>query len=910
MGPGSGLPRLPRIALRVLLPARRWNEVLGDLEEMYRAKVRSRGEAAARRWLRTETMRLVLSFPSLYRRVRFPRPELIRDLLDAEHRPFHTEMLMRHLKHAFRALIRAPGFTTIAVLTLALGIGANTAVFSVAEAVLFRPLPYDDPEELQFIWSEMRNRDVQRFFTSFPMFQDYERELTAYESLGYMTPLTFAVTGDGMDPEQVDAAGVSPNFFSTLGVAPAIGRTFTSEDFLTSDGGAAFGGVSPPWAGYLSHDYWMRRYGGAPNAVGQTIELDGRTVEIAGVLPEDFSFELPPDVGTGGRPEIWTAMPVDYAASNPLNAFSFVVGRVAPGVTEAQISGQMERLATSLHQQYEPMASAGLGLYSRPMQADIVSSIRPMLLALLGAVAFVLLIACANVANLVLVRASTREREGAIRVAMGGGRTHVILPYLAESGILALTATLLGIGLAYLGVEALGGVTPEGMPRLAEVSVNGTVLTFSIFAGVLSAVLFGLAPVTKGLRPEAASLLKDRSAVKVGSRSLRDGVAVVEVALSVVLLVGAVLMIRTFSELQSQDPGFDAESVLTFTVNPPVTRYADAEAQAVFRRQLKESLSRIPRVQAAGAASPLPMRDGFGWGRYGDEEALADPSAFKQANYRIVEPGYLDAMSTALVEGRLLTEADNADGLDVVLVDEVMADQMWSGESAIGKRLLIRLIGPEPTWVNVVGVVEPQKQMSLAEIPRETIYITAGFAGWLGGLRWTLRTTGEPTAIAGEVRQAVAELDGQVPVTELLPMTTHVERSMASTRFALTLLTLFGAIALTLALVGLYGVLSSLVAQRRTEIGIRMAFGAEGGSILKLVARRGLGLAALGVFAGLVAAFWLGQGLSTLLVGVSPRDPLTFAAVAALFLAVSAVATLVPALRAVRVNPVESLRAE
>ncbi|MEM7417896.1 MAG: ABC transporter permease [Gemmatimonadota bacterium] len=903
-------PRIPKrwlVLLRLLLPRPLHDEALGDLAELASLIEAREGRKAAEAAIRREVVRLAMRAPSL--RAGSRRLTWMRSRLSQPTSRFPTGSIMPSIRYALRSLARAPGFTAITVLTLALGIGANASVFSVVESVLIRPLPYEDPGSLRFVWTEMRNRDVERFFTSFPMFQDYERDLRSFESLGFTTPLAFALTGDGADPEQVDAAGVSIGFFETLGIQPVAGRTLQAHDFLPGEM-LGPGGASPPTAALISHGFWVRRFGGDPGALGATLELDGQSVEVAGVLPPDFTFELPPDVADAGRPEIWTAHRVDFAQANPLNAFSFVVGRLAAGATDAQLDEEMDRLGAELRQRNEAFAGAGLGLYARPLLDDLVRSVRPMILALLGAVGFVLLIACANVANLVMVRASTRDREAAIRLAMGGGRGQVALPFVVESVLLAGGATALGVAFAWAGVAVLEGLLPPGMPRAGRISVNGAVLGFSVLAGGLSAILFGLLPALHGMRPDLATLLKDRSSVRTASRTFRDGIAVGEVALSVALLVGAVLMVRSMAALQNTDPGFDSDGVLTLTLAPPAGRYPDLGSHEAFRSQVQARLEAIPGVEYVGAASPLPMRDGFLWGRYGDEAAIADPSAFRQANYRVVQPGYLDVMDTPLLEGRRLVRADDNEGFAVVMVDEVLAESMWPGESAVGKRLLVRFANPEPQWVDVIGVVGAQKQMTMDERPRETIYFTPSFAQWTGPLRWTVRTAGDPTALGPDVVRTINEIDSNMPVTELRPMSDFVSDSMAGTRFALALLGAFSSVALVLSLVGLYGVLSSLVAQRRAEIGVRLAFGAEANGVLRIVVGRALGLAVVGIASGFVLAFGLGEVLSAVVVGVSSRDPLTYLVVGTLFLLVSVFAAVTPALRALRIDPVEALRGQ
>lgn len=825
------------------------------------------------------------------------------------------DSLMKDVKYALRAMLRNPGFAAVATFTIALGIGANTAIFSVVRAVLLQPLPYEDPQELVLLWGEMRTRGVTHFPTSPPDFAAFRDRAEGLDDLGAVFTFATSLTGDG-DPIQVTAAGVTTNFFSVLGVEPILGR-----DFLPEDGTPQPQGVNPgqpgslPGIAILSHGLWQRRYGGDPDVVGRTVELGGGPSEIIGVMPPGFELFMPETAAVATDADVWLSSRIDFVNAPANNVFLRPVGRLADGWTREALQAEVDRIAADLAADNQVKATAGYAVRVESLHEDLTAGVRPVILTLFGAVFFVLLIACANVSNLLLVRASSRDREVAVRAAMGGSRGRLVRQMLIESGLLALGGAVVGIALALGGISLLLALQPDDLPRIADVRIDGVVLLFTLVAAVGAALAFGILPALQGSKVELADALKERSNTGAGSarRLLRNAVVVGEVALSLVLLLGAGLMVRSFVELNRVSPGFDPEGVLTFTAAPPFAAYPQAIDRVNFAVALQDRLEAIPGVERAALSGSLPLTGTLLNGRYGPEEARTDPEQFRQAAYRAVTPGYFEAMGTRLLAGRVFTDADNVDSTAVVMVDDQLASTLWPGESAIGKRFLVRVLDPEPVTVEVVGVVEHQRDQDLARIGMETVYFTDYFFGAFGGT-WVVRTEGDPLAISGAVREAVSSVDPNVPTADVLPMSGYVESAMAPTRFALTLIGVFGIVALLLASIGLYGVLSYVVRQRTAEIGVRVAFGAEAGSILKLVVGQGLALASVGLAVGIVVAFGLLSVLPTagafdaLLVGVAPTDPLTFVGTSAVFGLVAAVACYVPARRATRVDPVTALR--
>jgi predicted permease len=821
------------------------------------------------------------------------------------------DSLVNDIKHAIRALLKNPGFTIVACVTIALGIGANAAIFSVVRAVLLQPLPYDEPEELVLVWGEMRTRGVTHFPMSPPDFAAYRDGAEALEGLAAVFTFTVPLTGAG-DPVQVDAAQVTPNFFSLLGIEPVLGRAFVEEDGAPNPPGTFPGQPgTEPGIVMLSHALWQARFGGAPDVIGRSIEVSGVAAQIVGVLPPGFELLMPPTAALSPDTDLWIAARIDYVNAPANNVFLRPVGRLRDGATIEQLQPQLDRIAASLLAGDQTKTTAGYAVRAESLHEDLTAGVRPVLLALFGAVVFVLLIACANVSNLLLVRASGRDRELAVRAALGGSRARIVRQLLVESGLLALGGALLGVALASAGVSLLLSLQPDNLPRIGSVRIDGSVLLFTVLAAGGAALLFGMLPAVQGSRPDLADVLKERGSAgsNRARRLVRNGVVVLEVALSLVLLIGAGLMVRSFVELANVDPGFDPEGVLTFTATPGFANYPQAADRHAFNEELRRRLEGLPGVERASLTTPLPLTGGLFNGRYGPEEALTDPEAFRQASYRTVAPGYFEAMSVRLLEGRTFTEADNTDSASVVVVDSKLAQTLWPGGSAVGERFLIRAVTPEPEWVEVVGVVEHERADDLAADGMEAVYFTERYLGSFGGT-WVVKAGADPAALIPAVRAEVGALDADVPLADVELMETFVGRAMGPTRFALTLIAVFGVTAMLLAAVGLYGVLSFVVRQRTAEIGVRMAFGAEAGSILKLVVAQGLALAGGGVALGLLVALPLTRVMETLLVGVTPTDPLTFAGISALFVAVAALASYLPARRATLVDPVAALREE
>ncbi|HEX9887621.1 MAG TPA: ABC transporter permease [Longimicrobiales bacterium] len=822
------------------------------------------------------------------------------------------ETLWKDVSYGVRALARAPGFAAVAILTVGLGIGANTAIFSVVRAVLLQPLPYDSPDRLAMVWGEMRNRNVDHFPVSPPDLRDFRAMSTTFDDFAGVVTFMQPLTGD-FEPEQINVGGVTPNFFQVLGVRPLLGR-----DFVASDGDPADPSLQPGDPGFitnsaiLSHGLWQRRFGADPGVVGTVVQLAGSSTEIVGVMPDGFELLLPSTAAMDTDAAVWVALRLDFDSAPRNNVFLRVLGRLNPGVGLARAQADMDGIAARLRSLDAVWETSGYAIEVAPLGRDLTATARPVIWALMGAVAFVLLIACANVSNLLLVRASTRARELAVRAALGGSRWRILRQLLSESVLLALAGAVLGLVLARVGISVLLALQPGDLPRINDVTIDGGVLGFTFLAALAAAVLFGAAPALQASRVDLAESLKDRgrTAALTASRLLRNGVVVVEVALSVVLLVGAGLMVRSFASLQRVDPGFEPEGLLTFGVSLPFASYPDARERAQFANRLQERLEGLPGVEAATGAFPMPLTDVLFNSRWGLEEALTDPQAFRQADYHSVLPGFFETLRMELVAGRTFTHADNVDSTGVVLVDRKLAEIAFPGRSAVGERILIRLTTPEPEWVEIVGVVENRRHGSLAEEGRETVYFTDVYSGSFGNLTWAVRGGGDPGALARAVREEVATLDPGVPVSDVRPMTDFVRDQMASTRFTLVLIAVFGALAWVLAAVGLYGVLAYVVRQRTAEIGVRMAFGAQAGSILKLVVGQGMALAGAGVAVGLLAAFNLTRLMSSFLVGVEPTDPATFAIISGAFVVVAGVACWLPARRAARTDPAEALRGD
>ncbi len=823
------------------------------------------------------------------------------------------DSLRQDLRYAVRALWKAPGFAAIAVLTIGLGIGANTAIFSVVSAVLLRPLPYAEPDRLAFVWADLTNRDVKNWPIAPPILEDFRQQAESFSGFAGVITTQTTLGGDDADPMQVQRGDMTPNMFSLLGVAPFLGRDFTDDDAApVGDNAQGQPGQAPPVAVMLSHELWASRFGADRDILGRSINVGGGTAEVIGVMPEGFKLLVPPDAGLSANVDLWVAPRINVATwPSRANVLWSVIGRLAPGARLEQAQAEMDAIAARQREMDSIHETVGYELEVIPMQADVTETVRPTLLALLGAVGFVLLIACANVSNLLLVRAQSREGEIAIRSALGGSRWRLVRQLLTESSILALLGAAVGLAFARGGVALLLAFQPAEFPRVDTVAIDGWVLLFTLFVAFASVVVFGMVPAAQASKPQLADTLKDRgrSSALAQQKLFRNGVVVAEVALSVILLIGAGLMVRSSIELHRVDPGFDPENVLTFNLQLQNQRYAQPEARANFARELRDRLEALPGVASASAATPLPLQGVLNRGRYGTEEALTDGTAYGQADYRIITPGYFQTMDTRLVAGRLFNESEfNDPGHETVLIDTKLANILWPDESPVGQRMLIRIQTIEPQWVEVVGVVDHQRATTLAEESRETVYFTSRYVGVLGNLNWIVRTNVDPESIAPQARAEVSLMDPSLAFANVRTMQSYVQQANAPTQFALMLIGVFAVVALVLASVGLYSVLAYIVRQRTGEIGVRMAFGARSSDILRLVLGQGMMPTFAGIGVGVLGAFWLTQFMASLLVGIPPNDPLTFAGIAALFIGVAMLASYVPARRATRVDPLVALR--
>ena len=834
------------------------------------------------------------------------------------------DSLWKDTRVALRMLRKNPAFAFTAIVTLALGIGASTAIFSVVNAVLLRPLPYRQPNRLAIVWGDLRNRNVTNFPLSPSDFRDLRAETHAFQGLAGVSTFRVPFGGDGFEAEQVSAAGVTTNFFSLLGAHVAMGRDFVDADATpqtpppnaTAAGAAAAPAPPLPAMVILRYEFWKRRYGGDPSVVGKSFDLGGQRVQVVGVLEPGFEIMLTPAAGVDRTPDAFIAARINFGDNSPasrINVFLRVIGRLAPNATLADARREVDAFAANLRAQFPIDNTAGFYMRVEPMQADLVAGERPAIMALMGAVAFVLLISCANVANLLLVRASSRERELAVRAALGGSRGRLVRQLMLESLLLGACGALVGLWAAALGVAVLVHLAPAGLPRLDEIGIDPTVLVFTGAAGLLSALIFGTVPALRASRPDLMDVLRatGRTTGQRASALMRSGVVIAEVALSLVLLIGCGLMVRSFVALQHADPGFDPNGLLTFFARPsrPTAPGATAE-RAAFVRTLAERLRAIPGVQSVTAASQLPLEGALGNARWGTAEALTDPAKFRQANVHVVIPGYFATMRTRLIAGRDFSQADDDTAARNIIIDDKLAARAFPGQNAVGQRLLARIVTNEALWYTVIGVVAHERDETLTSDGREVLFLGDAEAGSGNVARWAVRTTGDPAALGPAVRAAVHEFDPTLSIAEVQPMQVFVDRAEAPTRFALALISTFAAIAIILAAVGLYGVLSTVVRQRTPELGMRMAFGAPSGSIFGLVIAHGVRLSAIGIACGLVAAVMLTRAMTSMLVDVRPTDPLTYAAISVLFLCVATAAAWLPARRAAALDPSIALRDE
>ena len=830
------------------------------------------------------------------------------------------ESFIRDVAFALRSLKRQPAFAITAVLTIALGIGATSAIFSVVNAVLLRPLPYRDAARLGTIWSDLRARNVKDFPLPPGDFFDLRKDTTLFDAFTSIVSFRPTIGGDGQgDTEQVSGGAVNTNFFTLLGHGIHAGRNFVEEDGQPQPAppegeNLPEPGVQPPPPlpniAILSYEFWQRRYGGSEAIVGKSIEFGNGRADVVGVLAPNFEILFPPGTSVDPRPDILIATRANFETGSRNNVSLRVIGKLKPGVSFQQAQSELDRLSADLRGRFTIKQTSNMNLRIEPMHDDLVADVRPQLVALMGAVVFVLLIACANVANLLLVRASARERELAVRAAIGGNRWRIVRQLVVESLVLAAIGGGAGLLLAQFGIDALIQLSPEGLPRATAVSLDGAVLAFTALASFAAALIFGVLPAWKASRPDVMDVLRSSGRLVGGGagRWLRDGAVVAEVALAFVLLVGSGLMIRTFIALQNANPGFDTSNVMTFLIQN--NRAQGRDARAAFQRTMLERLKAIPGVVDATSAGPIPLDGGNSLARFGPLEAATDPAKFQQAIAHFVQPGYFEFTRTPIIAGRAFAPEDNRPEAKVIIIDDLMAAQLFPNGNAVGQRMLSRVTTPEPDTFEVIGVVKHQRHTTMMNDGEEGMFFTDGYAQFGAAFRWAVRTSSDAEAITGAVRNAMSQQDPRLLMTEPRTWQSYLDEHIAPTRFALILIGVFAAVAAILAMIGLYGVLSTTVRQRTTEIGVRMAFGATQGRILSLIIGRGLKLSLAGIVAGVLAAIALTRVMATLLVGVTATDPVTFATMAVMFALVATFAAWIPARRAAGLNPNVALRDE
>lgn len=823
-------------------------------------------------------------------------------------------------RYVARSLAKSPGFSAVAVLTLALGIGPNAAIFSVVNEVLLRPLPYEEPNSLVSIWGELPKRDVYDFPASPVAVERYRREATSFEDFGGGLTFNQPLSTTSSESDQVSTAVVTWNLPEMLGLQLRLGRLFVPEDAVFNPDEvpeeAAFPQTvfNPPSVAVLSHGLWQRQFGGDPGVLGRVVELGGNPVEIVGVMARGTRLLMPPEANIDSRPDIWVPARVDLANAPLTNVIFTPIGRLKSDVSIRQAQEEMNRITSRMRSEVPIFEAAGFRNRLEPLHRDITDNSRAAVLMLFGAVTLVLLVACANVAGLLLVRGQGRARETAIRTAIGCSRARLFGLKLTEAGLLALGGAALGIGLAYACLAILPSMVPADLPRLDAVGLNPSVLLFTVGVTLLVTFLSGLYPALRTTSTNLSENLKTRSGggSPTSRRGFRGAMVIGEVALSFVLLVAAGLMIRSFVALQQADPGYEPRGVLTFFLNFPPDEFPVPESSQPFKREFQRRLSALPGVTSVGGVFPLPLTGVELGSRYAPDEATFLSDNVDQASYRAVIPGYFESMQTDLLRGRPINRSDQDNARAVAVVDDLLAERTWPGEDPIGKPLFIRLATPDPVRVEVIGVVEHQRQSSLHEDGRPTVFMPETFAAGItgGGMFWTVRSELEPLSLAGPIRDLVATMNPNVQITNLTPMTEHVNAAMGETRFALAMIGAFAAIALVLAAVGLYGLLSYLVRQQTPEIGIRMSFGARPADVFRQVVGRGMALVGIGLGLGVSAALLASRTMRSLLVEVTPMDPATLTACALVFALVALAACFLPARRATLVHPAVALRAE
>jgi putative ABC transport system permease protein len=813
-----------------------------------------------------------------------------------------VDRFAQDFRYALRQLAKRPGFAAVALLTLALGIGANTAMFSVVNTVLLRPLPYDAEDRVVVVWNRLTVSD--RISLSEPELTDYREGVASFEELAAYRTVDSNLTG-GTEPERVSAAGVTANLFTALGSEPMLGRAFTvSEDVPGRDDVVVIG-----------HGLWQRRFGGDPAVIGRTIELDGGARTVVGVMPP--GFRLPADFQSERPTEAWTPLALDLTDPGERGRrYLRGVARLRPGATVSQANAELE-LLTRRWVAEGIVADDQFSAAVVPVRDEVVGDIRAALLILFAAVGFVLLIACANVANLLLARIDERQRELAVRTALGARRGRIIGQLLTESLVLAGLGGVLGLLLALAGLDAMVALAPTTIPGLDSLALDGRVFIFTAAVTLLAGIVFGGLPALQSAGGDLLGRLKEggrSTTAGRGRQRARRTLVIAEVALSVVLVIGSGLLVRSFWEMRHVELGFDPANVLTLHLTLPTGEYSETAKVVGFYEQLRERVEALPGVRSAGAAALLPLDQATGdWG-IDIEGRVRGPEERFHGYLQIVTPGYFETMAIPILSGRSAASTDGMEGMPAVIINERMASRYWPGQSALGQRLRIRTQDDGP-WFTVVGIAGDIRHNAIVEEPRHEMYfphaqLPFALGATTAAMNVVVRTTSDPLTMAAPVKAAVRSMDPNLPVARLRAMDDVVESALAEPRFTMILLAIFAALALLLGAIGIYGVLAYTVSRRVHEIGVRMALGAAPASILRMVVAQGAGMVATGVVIGVIAAMGATRLLATLLYGVTTTDLATFVAVPLALMAVALLAAYLPARRATRVSPMVALRSD
>lgn len=819
------------------------------------------------------------------------------------------ETLWNDLRYGWRVMRRSPGFAAVALLTLAIGIGANAAIFSIVNGVLLRPLPFPDSSRIVTVWETDANRNIVRGTASPAELLDWQDMNYSFAELSGWRSLLFTITGSG-EAEQVHGSQVSGNFFRMLGVGPVIGRDFSSEDEKPGNEQVAI----------LTYALWQRHYGGDSSVLGKSILLDEKPYTIIGILPRSFSL-----YGVAPELDIWVPFAFNRAQLNRENHELVIFGRLRPGVSLPQAQAEMETILSQLKKQY-PGTDQENGVRVAGFHEELIKSLRPSIVILLAAVGFVLLIACANVANLMLARAATREREIAVRATLGAGRRRILRQLLTESALMSLIGGILGIAVAYGGIHLLrGGLPPMGgrgqIPHADWIGIDGTVLAFTLFVSLLTGIIFGLAPAIQISRSELFESLKEGSRGSTGGRRshfIQSSLVVSEVALSLMLLVGAGVLIRSFFLIMSDSLGFDPSNVLSMQIFLSAPRYPTAQQVNNFYQRVIEGVGALPGVKSASAANFLPLTGWSGFCDFDIAGRTTPPSGEHfTGQYRVADWRYLQTMGISVKQGRDLVASDGADTQSVALINEALARRYWPNQDPVGKQIRLKFPDtrqpwdPEPRegWLNIVGIVSDVRDWEWGEQKVGQIYLPyTQNASRI--MHLVVRSEGDPTQLVSGVRSVVNGVDPNQPVTDVRSMDDYLAASVSRRRLSMLLLVLFAGVATVLAAVGIYGVMAYAVTQRSHEIGIRMALGAEPNDVLRMVVSDGMKLAGIGLVIGVAASYAAVHYLASQLYGVKTKDPITVLCVSVGLALVAISACYFPARRATKVDPLEALRYE